>query len=474
MSDIEIVEAEAANEVRPFMVLFAAMTGIMLVSLDVSVVNVAVESLQSSFHVPLEELQWVLNAYTLSYATFLLSAGALSDRIGARATFLWGFAIFLAASLVCGAAPNFLILTLARVAQGLGAALLVPSAMALLQRAFPESRERAKAVGLWAGSGSLAIAAGPLVGGALISLVGWRTIFLMNVPIGIIGIWLTLRHGPTLLARTKRDFDLAGQFTAAAALACLTAAVSHADVAGSGVWIAAGLIVAVLFAAAFFFIESSIRQPMVPLGLFRNTGFTVATFAGFILNFVFYGMIFVFSLFFQTVQGKSAFAAGVAFVPMSAVIMIVNVAAGRLAAHFGIRPTMMVGLLLATVGYAAMFFIGADASAFMVAPTFMIAGAGIALAIPSVMSATLAYADPQSVGIASGVVNAARQVGGAIGVALFSAVLGTAAGSEFVAEMHMASIISAVGLIAAAACVILIMPTLHHVETVPTSGMTEH
>ena len=133
------------------------------------------------------------NAYTLSYATFLLSAGALSDRIGARATFLWGFAIFLAASLVCGAAPNFLILTLARVAQGLGAALLVPSAMALLQRAFPESRERAKAVGLWAGSGSLAIAAGPLVGGALISLVGWRTIFLMNVPIGIIGIWLTLR-----------------------------------------------------------------------------------------------------------------------------------------------------------------------------------------------------------------------------------------------------------------------------------------
>ncbi|MDE1991750.1 MAG: MFS transporter [Rhizobiaceae bacterium] len=474
MSDTELMEAEASDEARPFMVLFAAMTGIMLVSLDVSVVNVAVESLQSTFRVPLEELQWVLNAYTLSYATFLLSAGALSDRIGARATFLWGFAIFLVASLVCGAAPNFLILTLARVGQGLGAALLVPSAMALLQRAFPESRDRAKAVGLWAGSGSLAIAAGPLVGGALISLVGWRTIFLMNVPVGVVGIWLTLRHGPALIARVKRDFDLAGQFTAAAALACLTAAVSHADVAGSGPWIAAGLVIAALFTAAFFYIESSVRQPMVPLGLFRNTGFTVAAFAGFVLNFVFYGMIFVFSLFFQSVQGKSAFATGVAFVPMSAVIMVVNVAAGRLAARFGVRPTMIVGLLLASVGFAATLLIGADSSVFVVAPAFMVSGAGIALAIPSVMAATLAYADPKSVGIASGVVNAARQVGGAIGVALFSAILGTAAGADFVSDMHLTSILSVAGLLAAAAAVILVMPTLHHAENMPVTGMADH
>ncbi len=445
---------------RPVLVLAAAMMGVVLVSLDVSVVNVALEALRRSFNVRIDGLQWVLNVYTLAYAVFLLSAGALSDRLGSRATFVLGSIIFTLASLACGLAPSFGFLLGARTVQGIGAALLVPSSMALLQHAFPDARARARAVGLWAGAGSLAIVGGPVLGGALIASVGWRGIFLINLPIGLLGIWLTQRHAPRSEWSEKRGLDLVGQVVAAVALTCLVGAVTQASALGWGnPWIMGGLIAGAVLFAAFLAVEVRSRHPMMPLGLFRDRAFSTATFVGVVANFVFYGLVFVFSLFFQVVQGKSAFATGLAFVPMTGVIMFVNVAAGHLIGRFGIRPVMLAGLGIASAGYLAMLSIGADTSYAAITPIFAAAGIGIALTVPSVMNAALAGTQPGHAGIAAGVLNSARQVGGALGVALFGSTIGAAGPGRFVFAMHVSIVVAGVALLSALLITFVFVPS---------------
>ena len=215
------------------------MMGVVLVSLDVSVVNVALIAFRRSFAVRLDGLQWVLNVYTLTYAVLLLSAGALSDRLGSRTVFVIGSAVFTTASLLCGLAPSFAVLLVARTVQGVGAALLVPSSMALLQQTFPDARARARAVGLWAGAGSLAIAGGPVLGGALIAYVGWRAIFLINLPFGLLGGWLARDHAPRPTPASRTGFDLPGQLVAVLALTMIVGALTEVSAFGwSSPWVA--------------------------------------------------------------------------------------------------------------------------------------------------------------------------------------------------------------------------------------------
>lgn len=435
------------------------MMGVVLVSLDVSVVNVALEALQRSFNVRIDGLQWVLNVYTLTYAVFLLSAGALSDRLGARATFVLGSIIFTLSSLACGVAPSFSVLLVARTVQGVGAALLVPSSMALLQHAFPSAQARARAVGLWAGAGSLAIVGGPVLGGTLIASVGWRGIFLINLPIGLLGIWLTLRHASRLERNEKRGLDLVGQVFAAVAITCLVGTMTQASTLGwSNPWIMGGVIAGAAVFAAFLAVEAQSRYPMMPLDLFRNRAFSTATFVGIVTNFVFYGLVFIFSLFFQVVQGKSAFATGLAFVPMTGVIMFVNVAAGRLIGRFGIRPVMLAGLGIASAGYLAMLSIGADTTFAAITPIFAAAGIGIALTVPSVMTAALAGARPGQAGITAGVLNSARQVGGAVGVAVFGSIISASGPGGFVFGMHICIALAGAALLAALLITFVLIP----------------
>ena len=441
------------------MVLAATMMGVVLVTLDVSVVNVAIESLHASFDVRIDGLQWVLNVYTLAYATFLLSAGALGDRIGARGTFLLGFLIFTSSSAACGLAFSFAALLGARLSQGIGAALLVPSAMALLHRSFPDARERASAIGLWAGAGSFALAAGPVLGGALIAWLGWRGIFLVNLPVGLLGIWLTVRHAPRPVRTIRRPLDGPGQVTGAAAVACLTAAITQASALGwTSLWIIAGLVAGAVSGTLFLCIEARSAHPMMPLDLFRDRTFTAASYIGFVANFVFYGLVFVFSLFFQSVQGKSALATGLAFVPMTAVIMLVNVGAGRLNGRYGVRPAMIGGLAVAAAGYLAMLPVNAGSSYLALAPAFLLAGVGIALTVPSVMTAGLAGTGPERAGIGSGVINTARQVGGAMGVALFGSLIGAAGGDAFVAGMRVSIALAGFALVTAGIVAVICVP----------------
>lgn len=444
----------------PPLVLLAAMLGVVLVSLDVSVVNVALNSMSVSLSVGIEGLQWILNVYTLAYAICLLSAGALSDGIGARATFVLGLATFTVSSLACGLAPSFAVLLTARTVQGVGAALLVPSAMALLRHAYPDARQRARAIGLWAGAGSLALAAGPVFGGALVARTGWRSIFLINLPLGLIGGWLSLRYAPRSERSAKRDTDLAGQIVAAVALTCFTSALTQAGVLGwSHPLTLGGLIAGGILFAAFLAIEARAAKPMMPLGLFSNPAFSTAVLVGMVVNLVFYGLVFVFSLFFQTVQGKSAFATGLAFVPLTALIMIVNIIAGSLIGRFGLRPVMLTGLTVATIGYVAMLSIQARSSYVTIAPTFIAAGIGIALTVPAVMTAALSGTMPGRTGIGAGVVNAARQVGGAIGVALFGSIIGATGPDGFVRGLHIAIAISGAALTLALLVVLAFMPS---------------
>ena len=223
--NVSLRKQSARSGISTSLTLAAMSLGYGVVQLDVTIVNTALASIGASLGGGVSELQWVVSAYTIAFAAFILTAGALGDRIGAKRVFMAGFAIFTAASLACALAPNAAILIAARCVQGFGAAMLVPNSLALLSHAYPDDKARGRAVGYWAAGASLALTAGPLVGGGLIALVGWRSIFLVNLPIGLAGLWLTWRYASETTRSPQREIDLPGQIAAIAALGCLAGAI---------------------------------------------------------------------------------------------------------------------------------------------------------------------------------------------------------------------------------------------------------
>lgn len=296
---------EPAPGARPGPTLFAACLGFVVVILDVSVVNVASKALTAEFGDSLAGLEWVINGYTLTFAAFLLTAGALGDRFDPRRIFVAGFALFAVTSLACGAAPTLATLIAARVLQGVGAALIVPSSLSLVNTNFPDPAQRTRAVSLWAAAGGLALALGPVVGGLLVDTLGWRSIFYVNIPIAAVGILLTQRYAQAAPPRDpsrRRSLDLPGQLLAIAGLGALTTAIVEANARGWGDALVVTCIV--VFAAAligFLAVERRSADPMLPLHLFGRRAFSATSLIGVLLNFAFYGLIFVFSLFFQQV-----------------------------------------------------------------------------------------------------------------------------------------------------------------------------
>src|SRR5580693_2088690 len=250
----------------------AAMSlGYGVVQLDVTIVNTALNSIGSSLGGGMSELQWVVSAYTIAFAAFILTAGALGDRVGAKRVFMAGFAIFTAASVGCALAPNAATLIAARGLQGLGAAILVPNSLALLSHAYPDPKARGRAVGIWAAGASLTLTAGPLVGGGLIALVGWRSIFLVNLPIGLAGLWLSWRYVGETTRSPQREFDLPGQIAAIVSLGCLAGAIIEGGTLGwSNPIVISGFVAALVLAILFVLQERRASQPMLPLSLFRH------------------------------------------------------------------------------------------------------------------------------------------------------------------------------------------------------------
>ncbi|MDH7794669.1 MULTISPECIES: MFS transporter [unclassified Beijerinckia] len=404
---------------RSRLTLIGAALGFVVVVVDVSVVNVALDAFRADFSTNVAGLEWVVNAYTLIFAALLLTTGTLGDRFGARKVFVAGFVLFTAASVACGLAPTLMTLVMARLVQGAGAALLIPNSLSLVQQAFPVEATRHRAVGWWSAAGGSALAAGPVIGGFLVAHFGWRSIFLINLPIGLIGLAITLRYAPRSPVNARRSLDLPGQGTAIIALAALATALIEAGHLGwTNPTIIIALSVAVIATVAFIAIEARTTEPMLPLTLFQSRAFTIASISGAFLNFAYYGLIFVFSLYFQWQQKFSPQETGLAFLPMTIVLMIANIASGLLITRLGARRLMVLGQMLAASGY--LLLLGAVTTgsyALLIVPMLMAAG-GLALVVPTITNMTLSAVEPSRAGLASGVLNTARQVGGMLGVAV--------------------------------------------------------
>jgi len=353
-----------------------------------------------------------------------------------------GFVLFTLASVFCGAANNLPILITARVLQGIGAALIIPCSLTLLNHAFDDPIRRAKAFGWWAGSGGVAVAAGPLIGGLLVNMFGWRSIFFVNLPIGIVALLLTIRYIREEKPLFGRRIDLTGQIVSLFALATLITVLIEGTNWG---WLSLpiiGLSVAcILLSLLFVLIEARQPDPMLPLTLFRSSQFSVATSLGLLLSFPFYGLIFTLSLYFQQVCHYTPMQTGLAFLPVTGLLTVMNVYAGQLAAKRGMRFPIVAGLAIGGVGFFWLAFAAQPGAgyAIILLPLLSI-GAGVPLILPPVASLVLASVERSQVGLASATLNAGRQVGAAAGVAVLGSLV--SAGHNFVAGFRIAMLVS--------------------------------
>ncbi|WP_263171357.1 MFS transporter [Streptomyces sp. SCSIO ZS0520] len=427
--------------------LLAALLGFGLITLDATVVTVALPAIGDRLGGGMAGLQWVVDGYTLPFAALMLSTGAFADRAGATRAFALGVALFTLASAACGAAPTLPVLLAARVVQGVGAAVVLPASLALVRGAYPDPARRARAVALWAAGGSVAVALGPVAGGALTTFWDWRALFLLNLPVGAL-VLLLLRRAPAA-TRRPAPVDLPGQLLAVLALTALTFAVIERG--GTGLL---ALALAAAAFAAFLLVESRHPHPAVPLTLFRDRTAATAVAAGAACSVAFYGAVFVFALFFQRVQGHSALYAGLMFLPMTGLISAVNLLSGRLAGRLGPRPPMLAGQLLAVAGLLLLLLVGADTPGGLLALALVPLALGCALTIPPLTAAMMDAVPAERAGLAAGVLNSARQVAGGLGIAGIGSLVagggtgGTTTGADFTSGLHT-------GLLAAAALLAL-------------------
>jgi MFS transporter, DHA2 family, methylenomycin A resistance protein len=416
------------------MTLAMASMGFFLITLDATVVNVSVPSIGAEFDTAVAGLQWVIDAYTLMFAALLLSTGALSDRMGASRAYLIGLAGFTLSSITCGFAPNLELLIGARALQGVTAAVMLPSSLALVRQTFPDTAARARGIAIWTAAGGAAVAAGPVTGGALTALFGWRSIFFLNVPIGIVGVLGLLRTEHS--AARPVPFDIGGQVTAVLWLASLTYTVIEGGSHGYGSpQVITSMALSVTALVAFLVVESRIARPVVPLGLFRFPVVSVCAAVGFILNFTTYGLIFMMSLYLQQVLHEPPLTVGLMFLPMTGVITVVNLLAGRLTNRYGPKLPIVLGQTILALGLAGMSLVDESTPTAVLLALLVPVGVGAGTTVPPITAALLDAIDPASAGLASGVLNAGRQVGGAIGYALFGALIAGSAG--FIAGMHL-------------------------------------
>lgn len=401
--------------------LAAAMLGFFVVALDAQIVNVALTEVGSDLGGGLAGLQWVVTGYTLSFSSLLLFAGTFSDRLGARRTYAMGMTIFVLASVACGIAPSLWVIVAARVFQGIGAALITPTSLALIRAAYAAGPDRTKAVAYWALGGSVAAAAGPILGGLLAQL-DWRIIFYVNLPVGVVALALLTRVAES--SRQPQAFDLVGQGSALVALAGLTYGVIEG---GSGAYsdadVQLALVLAVVGGVGFIVAQARGRHPMLPFELFRHRVVAVSLTVAFFTMAGFYGLVFLQSLYFQQVRGASPLQTGLLFLPMTVLIAALNPVSARAAIRFGSRTPIVVGQVMMVLGLVALALAPLDQPRWAIALLMIPVGVGGSLTVPPVTSMLLDSVPGSNGGTASGVLNTARQVGGSMGVATTGAVI---------------------------------------------------
>ena len=400
-------------------VLIVACAGLFLVQLDVTIVNVALARIGRGLGASTSGLQWVVDGYALVLATLMLTAGEVADRSGRRRVFVAGLAIFAAGSAVCALAPSIAVLVAGRVVQGLGAAAMLPTSLAIVQHAFPEPGERARAIGAWAAVSALALVTGPVIGGALAGGPGWRAVFWLTVPLALTAATLALRTVPESRGVAGRRIDVAGQALGSLTLAAIVFACIEGGRLGWGSpVVAAALVAAPVALLAFVAVERRAADPMLDVSNFRRPAFSAPNAAAGLMNFGILGVPFSLSLFFQDVEGKSPAATGVRLLPVLAPLALLATLGGRATGRIGPRLPAGAGLAVTGAALAALAGLGPGSSYAAVACLLAIAGTGLAFATPALVTAATGALPAHRAGVASAVNNTARQAGGAIGVAL--------------------------------------------------------
>jgi len=444
-----------AGNAAPGWSLAAALLGFFVVTLDAVIVNVALPDIRRELAGGMSGLQWVVDGYTLMFAALLLSAGSLSDRIGARRSFGTGMVLFVLASAACGLAPTLPALVAARLVQGSAAAALMPASMALVSQAYPDPARRARALGLWAMGGAAASTSGPLLGGVL-TAVSWRLIFFVNVPAGAAALVLLARAARS--PRHSVPFDWAGQVAAVATMGSLTYGAIEAGAAGiTAPRVLAAFAVAAVALAVFGLLQVRGRHPMLPLSLFRSRTVSAAVVIGFAFMVGYYGLPFVMSLYLQQLRGLSALGAGLTFVPMMVVGGALNPFTARLAERFGARALIACGLLSMTAGLEVIGLLPATAPVALLSALMILVGLAGPLVMPPVMALLLHAVPARRAGVASGAFNTSRQVGGALAIAVFGTLVASRA--TFLPGLRTSLLIAACVVLAAAAVSVLIRPS---------------
>jgi EmrB/QacA subfamily drug resistance transporter len=431
-----------------------------MLMLDIAVVNTALSHIASDLHSGLTGLQWIVDAYTLALATVVLTAGSLADRLGRRRIFAWGMGIFTATSLWCAVATSIGELDAARAVQGIGAAMMFASSLAVLADAFPGAAERAKAFAAYGATIGASFAVGPLVGGALTSYVSWRAVFFVNVPLGILAIAATYAWVRESKESHARRLDLAGQATLTGGLFLLVFALLRGNDDGwSSVSIVASLAGAVVLLAAFVYAEARSREPMLPLELFRRPAFTGAQVAAFAISASFFAIFLYTTLYLQEILHLSPIQAGLVYLPGTVVIFLVSGISAQLLSKVPPSVLVVTGLMFVTAGLGLTLLADAGSDWTALMPGLLLGCLGTGLFNPAVVAIALGSVSAEHSGLAAGTNDAFRQGGIAVGVAVFGAVvpaasaLGGGSPADYVNGMHHAAIIAAaVAGIGAIAC----------------------
>jgi EmrB/QacA subfamily drug resistance transporter len=427
-----------ADEFRKWWTLAAVAFGLFMIMLDNTVVNVALPSIQRDLHIGLSELEWIVTGYALTFAALMLTGGKLADLLGRRLIFVVGLGVFTASSLVCGLAGTGDVLIAARIAQGVGAALMNPATLSIISATFPPN-ERGMAIGIWAGVSAMALAIGPLVGGLIVEHINWNWIFFINVPVGVAGIIASL-----LLIKESRDesevqrLDLPGLLASGIGLFALTYALIEANTYG---WTSTRIVAcfAVAFAALALFVVLELRGrvPMLDLSLFRSGTFAGANLVVLLVALAMFGVFFFLSLYMQNILAYSPVQAGAAFLPMTILIILLAPLAGRTSDRIGSRWLMTAGMTLVATQLLYFSQLGRDSDFWTLLPGLLVGGVGMSLTMtPSAAAAVRAVPVAKS-GVGSAVLNAFRQVGGSLGIALMGAIMAHQAGGRRTPDAFM-------------------------------------
>lgn len=412
-------------------VLITMCLGVLVAQIDTSVVNLALNHINADLKAGVSGLQWVVDAYNLTYATLLLTGGVLGDLYGRRKIFALGIALFTVGSVICGLAPNITTLIAGRAIAGLGAALEVPITLAILTVTYPDPRERAVPLGIWASCNGLAFIIGPTLGGVLVDYAGWRSIFLLIVPPCLVTLALAWAAVPESSAPKGRHLDLPGQALAILALGALALAVIEGPHWGwTSAWQIGSIAVFILAVAAFLRVESRTSGAMIPLDLFRSRALSASLAIAGLMTFGMYAMLFLTPMYLQSVRGASALGAGIQLLPMSIAFVVVAQLSGWLTNRLGARTMICGGMGGMGFGMLGLAFATAWDAPFVMEGALLVVGIGLGLNTAPVQNVAVASVPQSRAGTASGLVNTARMVGATLGVAVLGLLFALHGGAE--------------------------------------------